>query len=91
MKAQGHAMTAGLKGNRSDLIPALQKTQAACGYLSVESIREIARWLKLSDNEVFGVATFYAQFRFQQPGRSHIKICLGTACHVAVVLSWSHN
>jgi len=52
------------------------------GYLRPEAIQRISRWLKMSENEIYGVATFYAQFRFHPPGEHHIKICLGTACHV---------
>jgi NADH-quinone oxidoreductase subunit E len=70
------------KGERGDLIPVLQKTQDLDGYLRPEAIRMISRWLKISENEIYGVATFYAQFRFHPPGRHHIKVCLGTACHV---------
>lgn len=70
------------KGEPADLIPVLQRTQEADGYLSSDAIRRISRWLKVSENEVYGVATFYAQFRFTPPGRHHIKVCLGTACHV---------
>ena len=66
----------------SDLVPVLQRAQAAYGYLSPEAVRRIARWLKLSESEVFGVATFYAQFRFTPPGRHRLRVCLGTACHV---------
>lgn len=69
-------------GERGDLIPVLQKVQDVHGYLRPEAIRSISRWLKISENEIFGVATFYAQFRFHPPGQHHIKICLGTACHV---------
>ena len=72
----------GLEGGRSDLVPVLQRVQAAFGYLPEDSVRRIARWLKLSESEVFGVATFYAQFRFTPPGRHHLRVCLGTACHV---------
>ncbi len=71
-----------LDGEPSDLIPALQRVQKADGYLSPGAIRGISRWLKISENEIFGVSTFYAQFRFSAPGRHHIKACLGTACHV---------
>lgn len=70
------------KGESADLIPVLQKIQHAYGYLPKESIHKISRWLKISENEIFGVATFYAQFRFTPPGRHHFKVCLGTACHV---------
>jgi NADH-quinone oxidoreductase subunit E len=72
----------GFKGTRSDLVPALQKAQAVFGYLSPETVRRIARWLKISENEVYGVATFYTQFRFHPPGRHRLRVCLGTACHV---------
>lgn len=67
---------------RKDLIPLLQKIQEAEGYLSPESIKLISRKLKISENEIYGVATFYTQFRFRPPGKYNIKVCLGTACHV---------
>jgi NADH-quinone oxidoreductase subunit E len=70
------------KGEREDLIPVLQRAQEQDGYLRPDAIRSISRWMKISENEIFGVATFYAQFRFHPPGEHHIKICLGTACHV---------
>jgi NADH-quinone oxidoreductase subunit E len=68
--------------SNGDLIPYLQRIQEQSGYLSTESIREVARELNISENEVYGVASFYTQFRFNAPGRHTIKICLGTACHV---------
>jgi NADH-quinone oxidoreductase subunit E len=67
---------------RGELIAILQRSQEAEGYLSRDAIRQISRWLKLSENEIFGVATFYAQFRLHPPGRRHLRVCLGTACHV---------
>jgi len=70
------------KGERGDLIPVLQRVQDIFGYLRPETIRSVSRWLKISENEIFGVATFYAQFRFHPPGRHHLRVCLGTACHV---------
>ena len=70
------------KGEPADLVPVLQRIQQADGYLSSDAIRRISRWLKVSENEIYGVATFYAQFRFSPPGKHHIKACLGTACHV---------
>jgi NADH-quinone oxidoreductase subunit E len=72
----------GLAGEAADLIPVLQRVQAAYGYLSAESLSRISRWLRISENEIFGVATFFAQFRFSRPGEHVIKVCLGTACHV---------
>ena len=70
------------KGEPADLVPVLQRTQETDGQLSAGAIRRISRWLKVSENEIYGVATFYAQFRFSPPGKHHIKACLGTACHV---------
>ena len=72
----------GFQGERADLIGALQRTQETDGYLSAASMRRISRRLKVSENEIYGVATFYAQFRFKPPGENNIKVCLGTACHV---------
>lgn len=72
-----------LGGERADLVPMLQRIQQAEGYLSPDALQWISRRLKVSENVVFGVATFYAQFRFSHPGKHHIKCCLGTACHVS--------
>ena len=63
-------------------VPLLQKVQEKFGYLPPEAMPEVARFLGTSVNDLFGVATFYAQFRFTRPGRHTIKVCLGTACHV---------
>ena len=70
------------KGREGDLIPILQRIQEKFGYISQEAIRHISRFLKISENQIFGVASFYSQFRFTPPGRNSIKVCLGTACHV---------
>ncbi|MFA6003907.1 MAG: NADH-quinone oxidoreductase subunit NuoE [Elusimicrobiota bacterium] len=67
---------------RSALIPMLQDVQANVGYVSREAMQRIARHLGLSTVKVFGVASFYNQFRFQAPGRFVIQVCRGTACHV---------
>jgi len=72
----------GFAGDQADLIPLLQRVQAAHGYLSPDSIGQLSRWLRISENEIYGVATFFAQFRFTRPGEHVIKVCLGTACHV---------
>lgn len=70
------------RGQRSDLIPILQEVQARLGFLSAEAMEAIAAGLGLSATDVYGVATFYTQFRFTAPGRRCLKICDGTACHV---------
>ena len=64
------------------LIPALQAVQEKFGYLPEVAMEEIGRVAGVSSNVVYGVASFYAQFRFIKPGEHMIKICLGTACHV---------
>ncbi|WP_456449891.1 NADH-quinone oxidoreductase subunit NuoE [Palaeococcus sp. (in: euryarchaeotes)] len=68
--------------NPSSLIPLLQKTQENFGYLPKEALEEISRYLGVPLSRVYGVATFYAQFRFEPLGKYVIKICHGTACHV---------
>lgn len=68
--------------NRGSLIPVLQDVQEDFGYLSEEAIEELARLMDISANEIYGVATFYTQFRFSPPGRHTIQSCQGTACHV---------
>jgi len=64
------------------LIPILQDIQERDGYLTQEALRELAQASQISDNEIYGVATFYAQFRFKPPARHTIRVCQGTACHV---------
>ncbi len=69
-------------GEKGALIPILQKVQERYGYLSEEAISRVAKLCRISESEVFGVASFYAQFYFTRRGRHSIKVCLGTACHV---------
>ena len=69
-------------GQKGATIPVLQKVQEELGYLPEEAISEIANFLSLSKNEVYGVASFYAQFRFERQGEHLIRVCQGTACHV---------
>ena len=68
--------------NRGSLIPILQEVQEHYGYLPEAAMDGLAQYLNLSPNEVYGVATFYTQFRFQPPGEHTIHVCQGTACHV---------
>ncbi len=67
---------------RDSLIPILQKVQDKLGFLSEESVIEVSKFLKMPASKIFGVATFYNQFRFNQPGKYHVQVCRGTACHV---------
>ena len=68
--------------DRSKLIPILQLVQQKFAYLPGEAIHLVADHLDISSSEVYGVATFYNQFRFNPPGKNPVKVCLGTACHV---------
>ncbi len=67
---------------RKNLIPILQMVQERHAYLDARVINMVADHLEIAVCEVYGVATFYNQFRFHPPGKHHIKVCLGTACHV---------
>lgn len=68
---------------RDDLIPLLHALQDSYGFLSEELIIEVGAYLDISVNKIFGVATFYDNFRFGPRGKFHIRLCHGTACHVA--------
>jgi len=70
------------RGDEGDLIPILQGIQGNLGFISEEAVREVSHFLRISENHIFGVASFYSQFRFSAPGRNSIRVCLGTACHV---------
>ena len=67
---------------REHLISILQEVQEEYGYLSRESIDKISVYLNLPSSKIFGVATFYNQFRLNAPGRIQVAVCRGTACHV---------
>jgi NADH-quinone oxidoreductase subunit E len=67
---------------RDELIPILQEIQQAYGHLSREAVILIGRHLGLPASKIYGVATFYNQFRFRAPGKFHVQVCRGTACHV---------
>jgi len=69
-------------GKRGALIGVLQQAQDIFGYLSRETMNFIAEGLGIAPSEVFGVATFYAQFSFEPRGRHTLLSCQGTACHV---------
>ena len=73
---------AAYRGQRGATIPVLQKVQEVIGYLPEDAIAEVATLLGMSKNEVYGVATFYAQFRFEKQGDHTVKCCQGTACYV---------
>jgi NADH-quinone oxidoreductase subunit E len=70
------------EGSEDQLIPILQQVQQVFGYLSETAMKRIAKFLKLPESTVFGVGTFYAQFKLVPSGRNIIRVCRGTACHV---------
>ncbi|MCL0095220.1 NADH-quinone oxidoreductase subunit NuoE [Dehalococcoidia bacterium] len=70
------------RGKRGELIPILQRIQAEFGYLPEEAIVKVAESTGVAESRVFGVASFYAQFRFTPIGKNRIMVCRGTACHV---------
>jgi NADH-quinone oxidoreductase subunit E len=69
-------------GEKAELIPILQQVQQVFGYLPEEAMSRIAGFTGVPECTVFGVATFYAQFKFVPVGRNVIKVCRGTGCYV---------
>lgn len=67
---------------RDALIPVLQDIQDMFGYLPRESIETVSEKMKIPMSKIYGVASFYNQFRFHPIGKYHILVCRGTACHV---------
>jgi len=67
---------------RKNLIPILQFIQEEFAYIPPEAIQLVAEHMEIAVCEVYGVATFYNQFRFNPPGKHPVRVCLGTACHV---------
>lgn len=70
------------KKRRGSLIPILQDVQREFGYLTKENMMRIGDHIGMSFNEVYGVASFYKQFKFIKSGKHIITVCLGTACFV---------
>ncbi len=70
-------------GKRDALITVLQEVQGAYGYLPERPLRHVARGLGIPLSRIYGVATFYNQFRFDSPGKYVVRTCRGTACHVS--------
>jgi NADH:ubiquinone oxidoreductase subunit E len=71
------------EGEKGSLIPLLQDVQDAYGYLDEDIMRALAKGAGYQMSQVYGVATFYTQFRLEPIGEHLIKVCHGTACHVA--------
>ena len=71
------------RGQEGKLIPILQKVQEEDGYISREGMERIHAETGVPLSQIYGVATFYAQFRFQPVGKNIVRVCHGTACHVS--------
>ena len=69
-------------GEKQELIPILQETQEQFRYLPAAAMKEIAKFLHMPESTVYGVSTFYAQFKLTPLGKKIIRVCRGTACHV---------
>lgn len=86
MKQRSNSFDKNLKQfpvEEGSLIPLLQIAQEKNGYVSGELVEMIADYLGLTSSQVYGVASFYSQFRFTEPAKHAISVCLGTACHVS--------
>ena len=68
--------------NRENLIPVLQKVQSKLGYLPALAMEKIAEGLDVPAADVYGLVTFYNQFRLNPPGKHQVKVCMGTACYM---------
>ncbi len=70
------------KGGHGGTIPVLQEVQKEFGYLPEDALMAVSKEMKIPPSELYGVATFYAQFHLNPRGRHIIRVCRGTACHV---------
>lgn len=70
------------KGKKGSIIPLLQGTQAIYGYIPKLAFEKISKETGIEVSDMYGVATFYAQFRLSPVGKHIVKVCHGTACHV---------
>ena len=64
------------------LISILQEIQKKYRYISPKAVNTLSKVLELSEHKIYGIASFYTQFKFNKPGEHQIKVCMGTACHV---------
>jgi NADH-quinone oxidoreductase subunit E len=82
MEAELQAILSEFDGKQDEIIPILQKVQDTYSYLPEDSMNKVARFMQVPASRVYGVATFYAQFRFTPTGKNIVSVCRGTACHV---------
>ncbi len=76
------AVIAKHKGEKGSMMPIMQEAQDIYGYLPIEVQTIIARETGVSLEEIYGIATFYSQFKLNPDGKYAISVCLGTACYV---------
>ncbi len=69
-------------GKNFELIPILQEVQHEFGYLPESEMSEVAKFVGLPKSRIYGVATFFEQFKFTPQGKNLVTVCRGTACHV---------
>ena len=82
VKTRVDEILASFRGEKAELIPILQKVQQAFGYLPEDALSQIAQFVDVPECSVFGIATFYAQFKLVPTGRNVIRVCRGTGCYV---------
>jgi NADH-quinone oxidoreductase subunit E len=82
MEAIIKALLDNLPEKKGSLIPLLQQVQSKMGYIPPEAVEIISEALGISESEVYGVATFYSDFRLFKPGDHQIKVCMGTSCYL---------
>ncbi len=82
MEESMQAILQSFEGKKEEIIPILQNVQDTFSYIPEHSMADIARFTRVPASQVYGVATFYAQFRFTPRGKKHCMVCRGTACHV---------
>ncbi|MFA4985792.1 MAG: NADH-quinone oxidoreductase subunit NuoE [Candidatus Brocadiia bacterium] len=70
-------------GTPGELIPLLQSAQDHFGYIPRQAIQYISGVTRIPESSIYGVITFYSQFRLQPMGKHMVRVCVGTACHVA--------
>jgi len=80
--AVNHILSEYANCGSDSLIPILQKIQDEEGFLSRQAVIEVGKTLDIPASKIYGVATFYNQFRFEALGKYHVQVCRGTACHV---------
>jgi NADH:ubiquinone oxidoreductase subunit E len=82
MEAKVRSVLEGFQEEEGALIPTLQAIQSEFGYISLEAVEAVSAVLSIPESKVYGVATFYSEFRLARPGEHNIKVCMGTSCYL---------